>query len=257
MYSVKLEFFEGPLDLLLHLVEKNKLDISEVSLTSICGEYKAYLTKLRDLNLELESSFITVFAELLHMKSRALLPIPPQEEDVKEELQEHELVAKLKEYQKFKLAAEKFNQISQERVLSYTRNFSSLSQWEESSPVLTTQLTPYDLMDLYVDIVRRTGIRNDVSTVEIPPDDISYPFIFKLISKKIRESVINSLEDLFDSPPDKIRFIMTFLVLLEMARRRRISLIQEENQEGIKIVKLSCDTSLWEGDLEPEMELAG
>ena len=251
MYSVKLETFEGPLDLLLHLVDKNQLDITEISLAKICREYEEYLTRLQELCLEIESSFLTVFASLLQIKSKILLPKPPPEpEEEEEEETEHELVVRLKEYRRFKLAAAKLENMADRAAKCFTRPADEILI--EGDPVFWTQTTPEDLMDMYVNIMRNMGKNPEAEhVVNMEVDKISFPLILKMISKKMKNRITSSLQDLFDSPPTRIQFIVTFLVLLEMAKRNRISLQQDPGEELITIVNTR------EAEKIKELEKAG
>jgi len=235
MYSVKLEEFEGPLDLLLYLVDKNQLDITEISLALICREYEEYLVNLRRLNLEVESSFLTVLASLLEIKSKILLPDPPQEnEDEIYQKTEHELVVQLREYQRIKNATRELEEFVNNAMLSFPKPETGLV--DDEPVVLTSQVSAYDLMDMYVGLLRRMKKQEEMGVIEVRVEQISLPLIFRHITKKIRTRISTSLDELFDSPPDRIHFIATFLVLLEMARRGKISLIQQESDEMITII---------------------
>jgi segregation and condensation protein A len=235
MYEVKLELFEGPLDLLLHLVDRNQLDITEVSLASICGEYGKYLSRLRELNLEVESSFLTVFASLLEIKSRALLPSLPKELE-EEEIDEHELVAQLREYRKMKESARELGEMKQQMDSSFSRGCDGSA---EEEPVLASQLSVSDLFDAYALVLRHWTERGVEAILEITKDEVSFPFIIKHLAKKIRERAELYLHELFETPPDKLRFIIIFLALLEMARRRRVSLIQDYETRMITIINVN------------------
>ncbi|HBT79799.1 MAG: segregation/condensation protein A [Selenomonas sp.] len=101
-YQFKLEGFEGPLDLLLHLIEKNKIDIYDIPIAELTEQYLAYLDKFREFNIEIASSFLVMAATLLQIKSRMMLPKPPKEDEAEEEDPRRELVERLLEYRKFK-----------------------------------------------------------------------------------------------------------------------------------------------------------
>jgi segregation and condensation protein A len=239
MYSVKLEIFEGPLDLLLHLVDKNKLDITEISLTKICGEYEEYLAKLMDLNLEVESSFLVVFASLLEIKSKLLLPAMPPDKEEEKPPTEHELVVQLKEYRKFKELAAELSKQAKQAGMCFPRPDCSTSA-EEGEVIFASQLNANDLMNYYIAALRRMNRRESGEDVlEMPREEISFPLIFKIIQNKIRLRGSAFLHELFDTPPDRIRFVVTFLVILEMARRRKIILMQNPGEFEINIVKRS------------------
>lgn len=235
MYSVKLEIFEGPLDLLLYLVDKNQLDITEVSLSLICREYEGYLVNLRKLNLEFESSFLTVLASLLEIKSKMLLPIPLQEnEEENYQKTEHELVSQLREYQRIKRAMQELEEIADKAMLSFPRP--ETEPVDDEPVILTSQVTTYDLMDMYISLMRRMKQKEETGVIVMRIEEVSLPLIFRRVTKKIMERLSTSLYELFESPPDRIYFIATFLVLLEMARRGKISLVQDQGDEIITII---------------------
>lgn len=232
MYEIKLEIFEGPLDLLLSLVDKRKLDITEISLASIVGDYRKYLENLQKFSLEIESSFITVFASLLEIKSRLLLPQPPAlpgEEN--EEEKEHELVVRLREYSMFKTVALEMEQKVRTAMKCHCRPVVVDSECIEET-VLITQTSPLELMDCYVAVMRQFGLRQKTGKpLEMKVEDITFPFMYRLLSKKLILRGKVALFELFDSPPDRQQFIATFLVLLEMARRKKVNLEQMDRDQ--------------------------
>lgn len=234
MYSVNLDLFQGPLDLLLQLVDRKQLDITEISLASICGEYEEHIMRLREMNLEVESSFLTVFASLLEIKSRALLPAPPPGIEKEEEEDEHELVIQLREYRRFKEAALELDKLKEIQDASFPRPATEDEIFEEAT--LATQMSISDVFDAYVSVLRKWSARGEDHSIEIAREEISFPLILRFITKRIKERASTLLSELFDSPPDRLRFIVIFLVLLEMARRRRISLQQDEESRMITIL---------------------
>jgi segregation and condensation protein A len=233
MYSVKLELFEGPLDLLLHLVDSRKLDITQISLASICGEYQDYLRMIQEMSLEIESSFLTVFASLLEIKSKVLLPaIPRCEEGEEAEEPEHELVVRLREYRLIKEAASRLLEMKEEVEASFGR---PPEEPGEEECEFATSLTGADLAQAYLSVVQRFEERQSPPTYQVSREEISFPLIIQLINSKIRARAELCLHELFDSAPDRLRFIVIFLALLEMARRRRIRLQQDADRGGITI----------------------
>jgi len=255
MYAVKNEVFEGPLDLLLYLVDKNRLDITEISLASICDEYSHYLTRLRQMNLEVESSFLTTFASLLEIKSKHLLPPAPKDEvGAETEPPEHELVTKLREYRKFKEAVLLLDRQKEITSLAFPREHDSNS--DEAIAILTSQVTAFDLMDVYLEVMRNFECRKKEETIiELSKEIISMQFMLKLISKKIKEKKICKLYELFDCAPDRLYFIVTFLALLELARRRKINLLQDSGCGVITII--SCRQANVEVSSEDRGQKAG
>src|SRR3954469_6150571 len=119
-YKVRLEVFEGPLDLLLYLIKRDEIDIYDISLERITRQYLEYLDAFKQLNIELAGEFVVMAANLIYLKSRSLLPVDqqPPEEDVEEDDPRWELIRQLIEYKKFKEAAAQLQvrQLEQERI---------------------------------------------------------------------------------------------------------------------------------------------
>jgi len=233
VYAVKLEIFEGPLDLLLHLVDKNQLDITEIALSSICGEYREYLDNLQKLNLEIESSFLMVFASLLEIKSKSLLPPVPKDEEDGEVSDEHELVKRLREYRLIKEAAVELLSLKERSDRAFPRP--GIDR-DEPDIELLTGMEAGDILNAYLSVLRRFEESKPASGLQMTRQNISFPFIIRMVNRKISRRYRTSLFELFDSPPDRLRFIVIFLVLLEMARRRKIRLCQEDPLGGITII---------------------
>lgn len=232
MYEVKLEIFEGPLDLLLALVDKNHLDITNIALASICGEYRDYLLRLAELNLEIESSFLTVFASLLEIKSKALLPVPPKSEEEEEPEPEHELVIRLREYRLIKEAAAEMALLKEKSEMSFSRP--EVEDSNEGELEFSTNLTKEDILDAYLSVMRRFEDSKEQPMLSVTRDEVSFPLVIRLINNKIKARAATYFYELFDSPPDRLQFIIIFLALLEMARRRKIQLRQDG--DGITII---------------------
>src|SRR5437870_12035006 len=132
-YKVRLEIFEGPLDLLLYLIKQDELDIYDISLERITHQYLEYLQAFKELNIELAGEFIVMAANLIYLKSRSLLPIDQQspEEDAEEDDPRWDLLRQLIEYKKFKEAAVDLHLLQLDRERSVAREGSALSRLEE------------------------------------------------------------------------------------------------------------------------------
>ena len=102
VYSIKSNDFEGPLDLLCHLIDKNKMNICDINISDITDQYIAYLNKMEELNLEIASEFVIMASTLLYLKSKTLLPSLHENEEEEEELTEEELLRRIIEYKKYK-----------------------------------------------------------------------------------------------------------------------------------------------------------
>ncbi|MHB2020544.1 MAG: segregation and condensation protein A, partial [Candidatus Xenobia bacterium] len=159
MWQIHLEQFEGPLDLLLALVEREKLEITELSLARVCEQYRAYLQLLRDLDLDLESSYLVVLAQLVELKSKALLPEEPElpiYDDVwmDEQPPDDPLVKKLREYKRIKEAALLLGVREREALSSFPRP-SGVRQPEEA-----TDLSEVSLVDL-LDALKKLLVQSE------------------------------------------------------------------------------------------------
>lgn len=229
-YKVQLPFFEGPLDLLLSLVEESELDITEVSLSEVTGQYREYLELLGQLDVEIESSYLVVFAQLLELKSRLLLPEPEPDDHhlfgFEVEPDEDDLVARLREYQRLKRAAEWLGE----------REGQSLARYPHPSG-LSEPETP--LLHLSLRSLHRAALRClkpnkpfkepiDYKKIEVSvPDRVEQ--IWSTLQEARRDGKSRTrFSDLLRSQPrTKPLVVVTFLALLEMARRDRVNLYQD------------------------------
>ena len=128
-YEVKINEFEGPLDLLMHLIKKSNIDIYDISLEEITNQYMDYIHKMEELNLDIASEYLVMASDLLEYKSRSLLPKKEEEKD--EEDPKEELIKKLVDYKKYKEITETFKELENVRSEVYTKIPSDISEYEE------------------------------------------------------------------------------------------------------------------------------
>lgn len=234
-YKVQIPSFEGPLDLLLSLVEQSELDITEISLSEVTGQYREYLEILGQLDIEIESSYLVVFAQLLELKSRLLLPPVELEDDGMgpmdyDEDPEEDLVARLREYQRLKRAAMWLAERESQSLARYPHP-SGLS--EPETPLLSVSRRSLHLAALRILRPRK-------------------PFKEQIGYRKVELSVPDRVEEIWshltDRPGRRVTFsellrregepkplvVVTFLALLEMARRDRITLYQESYRSELE-----------------------
>lgn len=233
-YQVKEEFFEGPLDLLLHLVTKAKLDICEISLTKISEDYLAYLYHMQELNIDIESSFIVVFASLLEIKSRLLLPPAEPEEtsqSSEEEQSPHELVRRLREYKRLKELASFFAGKEEESLKSIPRHLNG------SERELYLSVTLADLLAAMQDVLNRALEGPAESAMTIQKVEITVPERMKMIWKKILREGTVLFEKILLDPHTRAEIIVSFLAVLELTRLRKIRIVQEKFGAHIMIIK--------------------
>ncbi|MBN2984361.1 segregation/condensation protein A [Cohnella algarum] len=226
----KLETFEGPLDLLLHLIDKAEIDIQDISISEITDQYIEYLEAMQELELDVTSEFLVMAATLLSMKSRQLLPKPPATEepwvtmDDDGEDPREELIRKLLEYRKFKAAASQLREHELERSRVFTREPADLSPY-----VRDVQINPVeglhvdDLVRAFRRALRREAGRNRVAS--IARDEISVKDrirdIMDALKRKAAEGEGKVLfSQLIGDRFDRNEIVATFLAILELMKRR-------------------------------------
>src|SRR3989338_927655 len=230
-YEVKLEFFEGPLDLLLFLIKKEDMDIRDIQISKITQEYLATIHLLKELNLELAGEFLVMASTSMQIKAHTLLPEEAKLEALADGPDPRaELVAKLLEYQKFKEAAKILSEKELEVKEIYYRN--SLPIFEPDD--FSMDATLFDLLDAFKKVLKDASQElKELLYEEIP------------LEQKIREilDVLEQKESLafiqiFESSRTKREFIITFLALLELIRLKQIVAKQTELFGEIRIYKL-------------------
>jgi segregation and condensation protein A len=230
-YKVKLEVFEGPLDLLLYLIKKNEIDIYDIPVASITEQYLEYLELMRMLDLNIAGEFLVMAATLIHIKSRMLLPpeekeiLPEEEEDPREEL-----VRKLLEYKKFKEVAGMLQDLEGQRKKMFTRTSvleldSGEKFFEASLFDLITALTRV-LKDVPKEIFQE--IVKDEFTVEQKVHDLLHMLV---------ERQVLHLSELFAKAKNRLEIIATFLAVLELIRLKEIIVVQKKGFGEIEVIR--------------------
>lgn len=226
-YEIKIENFEGPIDLLLYLIEKNKMKIEEINLTQITDQYIEYIEEMEKMNLEIASEFLIMASTLLYLKSKNLLP---KQEESEEELTEEELIKRIIEYKKYKSICQVFKDrynVYSNRVFKQQENISLPKQELE---------TKYDnkiIPDIYQNLVERTSVRlnkdakniEKIALVEHYTVADKVKEMFKVLVKQ-KKFVFNKLFSL--KSRDKQEVVTAFSGLLELSRRDKVQTNQEE-----------------------------
>ena len=239
-YKVELPFFQGPLDLLLSLVEESELDITEISLAAVTGQYREYLELLGQLDVEIESSYLLVF------KSRLLLPEPEPDDShlfgFEEEPDEDDLVARLREYQLLKKAASWLGEREGQSLARYPHP-SGLS--EPETPLLHTSLRSLHSAALRCLKPRKPFKEQiDYKKIEMSVPDRVEQVWEKLQTARSEGRRRTCFSELMRSESNnKPLVVVTFLALLEMARRDRIELFQDGYLSEIECEIKNDDTS--------------
>jgi len=219
-YSVNLEVFHGPLDLLLYLIKKDEIDIYDIPIARITMQYMQYVEMMKILNLELAGEYILMAATLIRIKAKLLLP---RDECDGEELDpRQELVAALLEYKKFKEASE----ILREKRIFEERVFVPPSvggDFKRKKVILSDNTTLYDMLTAFREVLERVG---KDQFYEIQPEEMTVEDRIGRVMEIMvaRESV--TFQELFADIPSKLVAILTFLALLELTKMHRISIRQ-------------------------------
>lgn len=220
--------FEGPLDLLLHLVKQSKMDISELKLVEITGEYLNFIKEMEEMNLDIASEYLVTASELIEMKSRYLLPKPPKEEtDEFEEDPEEELKKRLLEYQKYKESVSSFRTLENNRSNYFTKTPEKRENYTTEKLENKDNLTAYDLLEALQKLLERKEYSKPLNT-KITKKELSVSDrVAKIRSVLKKEKRIDFLS-LFESLT-RPYVVVTFLGILEMAKNREITLKQDNN----------------------------
>lgn len=236
----KLDSFEGPLDLLLHLIDKSEIDIHEVSISEITDQYMEYLHAMKELELEVTSEFLVMAATLLAIKSKQLLPKPPVFEEEYDEWQDDgldprdELIQKLVEYRKFKQIAEQLREKEFERSLVYSREPDDLTPYmkeEKVNPVEGLHIS--DLVTAFQKALRRAARRNVIATVQ--RDEISVKDRIRDIVEVLKQYEIVRFSKLIRENMDRHEIVVTFLAILELMKMKHIRCFQHQLFDDIVI----------------------
>ncbi len=233
IYEVALPVFEGPLDLLLHLIEREELDITQVSLAQVTNQYLEYLARLSERDPDNLASFLVVAAKLLLIKSRILLPQPlaapaPEEEDVGEDL-----VRQLIEYKRFKGIASWLKELDEQGQQSYIR-IAGVPPMER-----TVDLGDVTLDDLLVAVREVLTIKPAAPSVNhaVPPITITIAEQMELIEQETARRDRVSFRQLLGRAASRLEVIITLLALLEMVKQSRVMMRQDQPFGDIQIVR--------------------
>ena len=236
-YRVKLDTFEGPLDLLLHLIRKSEVNIYDIPIALITEQYLGYIKLMEEMNLDVAGEFLVMAATLIHIKSRTLLPRPdPSQEDTEPEEDPREaLVRRLLEHEKYKAAADMLHDRETLRGAQFGRPDASVAAaaGEAYEPELEVDL--FSLLAAFRGVLERASRR---PPMVLPPDQISIEDRIRQLMARLSETEACGFEDLFlDGDGSRAFMIVTFLALLEMIRLKRIRVSQAGSFGAIRVYK--------------------
>lgn len=226
-YNVKLENFEGPLDLLLYLVRRNEIDIQQIPVITVTSQYMEYLELMKVLNLDIAGEFLVMAATLLYLKSRALLPVCDNDDDSEEAKSTLEdLKRQLLEYQQYKDAAQSLREQNILEKDVFTRAC-IIEPTDDDAPTFR-EASIFELLDALKKVIERTGAKADIMSVTM--EHLSVKDRINQILERL-EGVRDGIEfeALFDGAPERLEIITTFLAILELIKMQALKVYQNAN----------------------------
>ena len=232
-YAIKLDIFEGPLDLLLYLIKKNEIDIYNIPIALVTEQYLEYLKMIKALNLDLAGEYLVMASTLIHIKSRMLLP-PPEEPEEEEEDPRAELVRQLLEHKTFKEIATNLGSRPLLERDVFTRAAVLPEEIAESAgdEDVLIEVSVFELIEAFHRIVSQTDKKE---LMEIDLEKLSLTDIINEIMEKLTVTKNLNFEELLGGRKDRRRIIYTFLALLELIKLRMVKAYQTSNFGAIRI----------------------
>ena len=233
-YPVRLVNFEGPLDLLLHLIKKHELSVYDIPVAVVTKQYLEYLDLMQELNLEVAGEFLVMAATLIHIKSRMLLPRPdPTQEDPDEDPREA-LMRQLIEHQRFKAAAELLHEKEIQRSAMWHRPDGRVADVVGEAPEPEIEVDLFSLMAAFRQVLERARQR---PRVILPPEQMPIETRIEQLLARLSETDACGFEELFADVQTRAGMIVTFLALLEMIRLKMVRVYQQGNFGAIRVYK--------------------
>jgi segregation and condensation protein A len=253
-YSVKLEAFEGPLDLLIHLIKKNEVNIYDIPIALITRQYLEYVEVIQELNLDTVGEFLVMASTLIHIKSKMLLPRPDttQGEEAEEDPRDA-LVRRLLEHQKFKAAAELLHERAVLRGAQWIRPDGRVAEiaGDEYAYEPELEVDLFSLLAAFRGVLERARRRPQMV---LPPEEIPVEVRIEQLMALLSEHEACGFEDLFSGDDTRKAMITTFLALLEMIRLKLIRVFQTAPFGPIRVYRRTrpADAPMPIGDAEQE-----
>ncbi len=230
--NFKINEFEGPLDLLLHLIKENKMDIMNIEIEKITDQYISYLNEQEKMNLEIASEYLVMASELIELKSKLLLPNPKPETEEEQEIDpKEELINRLLEYQAYKNITKVLKEKEQLRKEIYTKSPANVKEYIEEEQKLSTDITLDDLVEAFKKYLERKKETKPLHT-KITTKEISISSRRIEIKKALKKKGKVSFFELFPVLT-KEYIVATFLAILEMAKNKELRITQEHNFDDI------------------------
>ena len=253
-YKVRLDIFEGPLELLLYLIKKDEVDIHNISITRITAQYLEYIDTFRLLNIDLAAEFILMAANLMYLKSRTLLPRQeqPPEEDAEEDDPRWDLIRQLIEYKKFKDAAGflSLKEVEQEGSFAFQPEKPELPE----EPAVLAEVSIFDLIRAFQNVLKRFEESHDLG--DIVDDRYTVADKIELLLHRFTPGQAARFDSLFETATTKAEVIVTFLAVLELMKMNQFVLRQTHLLGEIEIER-RLHTAARAGEHQDAEEEAG
>jgi segregation and condensation protein A len=233
-YAIKLDIFEGPLDLLLYLIKKNEIDIYNIPVALVTEQYLQYLKMIKSLNLDLAGEYLVMASTLIHIKSKMLLPEPEEPEEEEEEDPRAELVRQLLEYQAFKEAAANLEKRPILERDVFTRA-AFLPEETEKSTTTEEELIEVSIFELIEAFHRLVSRIDKKELLEIDLEKMSLTDIINDIMERLSNEKNLTFDELLGERKERWRIIYTFLALLELVKLRMVKAYQTSAFGAIRI----------------------
>ncbi len=230
-YRITLPEFDGPLDLLLHLIKQSDINICDISIVDITKQYLDYIERMEEMNLDIASEYLVMAAELVEMKSRVLLPVEEEEEE--EEDPREELIHRLLEYQAYKESTSIFKELEQERKEVFTKEPSDLLEFSDTNTKQDYGISLEDLLAAFQKFLDSKEFQKPLHT-KVANQEYSVGRRCLEIRDILRKKKRISFEDLFEIPTREY-VVVTLLAILSMSKKQEIQIEQTKNFDNIII----------------------
>lgn len=234
-YSVKIDEFEGPLDLLLHLIKQSNINIQDIDISVITAQYLDYINKMDELNINVAASYLVMATELMEIKSKSLLPRTEEEstEEDDEEVSKERLINKLIEYQKYKDMTSTFKDLELERQKIYIKSPEKISNYIDNTITNDGDTSIDDLVNAFKGFLERLDREKPITT-KITNKEYSVKSRKQGLRKLLKEHPRVKFTELFEETNTPY-IVVTFLSILEMTKEKEIVLRQDGNFKDIII----------------------
>jgi segregation and condensation protein A len=237
-YKVKLEIFEGPLDLLLYLIKRDEIDIYDISIERVTKQYLGYLQAFKELKIDIAGEFVVMAANLIYLKSRSLLPLDqrPPEEDAEEGDPAWDLIRQLIEYKKFKEAAAQLHDRALEQERIFTRDGGSVPT--SDAPLPLHEVGIFQLIHAFQEVIKRVEAREDLG--EIFGERFTVSEKIERILERVANGASVRFSELFAQIASRVEIVVTFLALLELIRLNQVRALQRKMFDEIEIAAVAA-----------------